>query len=106
MYTVPNTPPPDSIVVVVSLLGATAHTRRLTDLTDVIVLRICFFPPAAAAAIATAAACTTLPAYVQLGQKYHVLCVLTDGIINDMVRQRAGQGRQAKSCVGGLGYIK
>lgn len=22
---------------------------------------------------------------VQVGQKYHVLCVLTDGIINDMV---------------------
>lgn len=23
---------------------------------------------------------------LQVGQKYHVLCVLTDGIINDMVR--------------------
>lgn len=27
----------------------------------------------------------SLPNAVQVGQKYHVLCVLTDGIINDMV---------------------
>lgn len=26
-----------------------------------------------------------LAACLQVGQKYHVLCVLTDGIINDMV---------------------